>query len=476
MVARDHLVFLVSVSGRAPRITQPPGSAGWSPPSQGVLLCTQSLALAGTRKAWAPEPLPLLGLHPPQAAPPCAWRGRPAAGARGSSCRPARRRWAGGGLGSPPRLPERLQPPARRQRGMGEQGCQPAEVPRPPDPDCVGDWWDMVRRNLQSIPGSCSTLRRKIVALYSDFTSKSLKEHIFPPLMKMLIFLNFYKAPYLVDLKKPEKKMAHTVNFYVKVEPGVFLGIWHTVPSCRHEDAKEKDRCWYEAALHDGNPIVIYLHGSARNRAASNRLKLVKVLSDGGFHVLSVDYRGFGDSTGKATEKGLTMDVVSVYEWTKARSGGNPVCLWGHSLGTGVATNAARVLEEKGCPVDAVILESPFTNIWVATINYPLLKIYRKLPGFLRLMMDSLREDNIFFPNDENVKFLSSPLLILHGEDDNIVPLEFGIKLYEIAYNAYRHKERVKMVIFPPGFRHNFLYKSPMLLATVRDFLSKQWA
>ncbi|XP_024590501.1 protein ABHD12B-like, partial [Neophocaena asiaeorientalis asiaeorientalis] len=116
---------------------------------------------------------------------------------------------------------------------------------------------------------------------------------------------------------------------------------------------------------------------------------------------------GFGDSTGKPTEDGLTADAVCVYEWTEERNGTTPVCLWGHSLGTGVATNAAKVLEEKGFPVDAIILEAPFTNIWVARINYPLLK------------------------------------------------------LYEIAHSAYRNKERVKTVIFPPGLQHTFLCKAP---------------
>nr|XP_030857755.2 protein ABHD12B [Gorilla gorilla gorilla] len=362
---------------------------------------------------------------------------------------------------------------------MDPQDCQAAASPEPPGPpacSCVAAWWDMVDRNLRYFPHSCSMLRRKIAALYDSFTSKSLKEHVFLPLIDMLIYFNFFKAPFLVDLKKPELKIPHTVNFYLRVEPGVMLGIWHTVPSCRREDAKGKDCCWYEAALRDGNPIIVYLHGSAEHRAASHRLKLVKVLSDGGFHVLSVDYRGFGDSTGKPTEEGLTTDAICVYEWTKARSGITPVCLWGHSLGTGVATNAAKVLEEKGCPVDAIVLEAPFTNMWVASINYPLLKIYRNIPGFLRTLMDALRKDKIVFPNDENVKFLSSPLLILHGEDDRTVPLEYGKKLYEIARNAYRNKERVKMVIFPPGFQHNLLCKSPTLLITVRDFLSKQWS
>ncbi|XP_045143572.1 protein ABHD12B [Echinops telfairi] len=246
------------------------------------------------------------------------------------------------------------------------------------------------------------------------------------------------------------------------------LGIWHTVPCCRWEEAKGKDRCWYEAALGDGNPVVVCLHGSAETRAVPHRIKLAKVRLK--------RPQGFADSTGKPTEEGLTTDAVCVYEWTKTKCGTIPVCLWGHSLGTGVATNAARVLEEKGCPVDAIVLEAPFLNIWDAMINYPLFKVYRKFPRCVRLLMDSLKENKLVFSNDENVKCLSSPLLILQGEDDKIVPLECAKKLYEMAYNAYRDKERVKMVIFPPGYKHNLLCKSPTLLITVRDFLSKQWA
>ncbi|KAB0341557.1 hypothetical protein FD754_018483, partial [Muntiacus muntjak] len=261
-----------------------------------------------------------------------------------------------------------------------------------------------------SFPHSCSTLGRKIATLCDSFTSKSLKEHICPPLMHMLIFVNFFKAPFLVDLKKPELKIPHTVNFYIKVEPGVILGIWHTVPSCRGEDAKGKGRSWYEAALCDGNPIIVYLHGSAQHRAASHRLKLVKVLSNGGFHVLSVDYRGFGDSTGTPTEDGLTADAVCVYEWTKARSGTTPVCLWGHSLGTGVATNAAKVLEEKEhfksikCPTYELLL----TCILIFSISYTPQNIIILMPpgssvhGFLHALLQGI------FPTlDMNLHLLS---------------------------------------------------------------------
>uniref|UniRef100_A0A8C9CUN6 Uncharacterized protein n=1 Tax=Phocoena sinus TaxID=42100 RepID=A0A8C9CUN6_PHOSS len=188
-----------------------------------------------------------------------------------------------------------------------------------------------------SFPYSCSTLRRKIATLCDSFTTKSLNEHIFPPLMHRVIFFNFFKAPFLVDLKKPELKIPHTVSFYIKGEP---------------RDAKGKGCSCYEAALHDGNPITVYLHGGAEHKSVA-------------------------------------------FAWI-------------------VATNAAKVLEDKGFPVDAIILEAPFTNIWVARINYPLLK------------------------------------------------------LYEIAHSAYRNKERVKTVIFPPGLQHTFLCKSTTLLKTVR--------
>uniref|UniRef100_H0VS16 Abhydrolase domain containing 12B n=1 Tax=Cavia porcellus TaxID=10141 RepID=H0VS16_CAVPO len=328
---------------------------------------------------------------------------------------------------------------------MDVQRCEADAGSGPPAYDSVAAWWDMVRRDLRVDNG-----------------------FYFPD-----------KAPLLMDLKKPEVKIPHTVNFYIKPEPGVVLGVWHTVPSCRGEEAQGKNRCWYEAALQDGNPIVVYLHGSAQHRSVCIRVKLsfvIQVLSEGGFHVLSIDYRGFGDSTGTPTEQGLALDAICAYEWAKARSGHTPVCLWGHSLGTGVALDAARLLEERGCPVDAIVLEAPFSNIWVATINYPLLQICQKFPRCLRVLNDSLKEDRITFANDENVKFLSSPLLILHGEDDRTVPIEDAKKLYAIAHAAYRNKERVKMVIFPPGFQHNHLCRSVMFVRVVRDFLSKQWA
>ncbi|XP_068110877.1 lysophosphatidylserine lipase ABHD12-like isoform X2 [Hyperolius riggenbachi] len=281
------------------------------------------------------------------------------------------------------------------------------------------------------------------------------------------------KIPFFVDLKNPEALLNHTTNFYLTTDEGVTVGIWHTVPASMGEEAQGKDQRWYRAALSDNNPIIIYLHGNGGTRAVDHRVQLMKVLSKAGFHVLALDYRGFGESTGEPSEAGVTHDSVFLYEWVKEQSHGNPVCLWGHSLGTGIATNAARKLQEKGDPADAVILEAPYTNIRDAGAYHPFGKIYHIYPRFDYFFLDTFALSNHVFPNDENIKVMKSPLLLLHAEDDNVVPVSMSKELYEISVNS-RHPKDAKLVLFPAelGYKHKFIYKDPKLPKVLWAFLN----
>ncbi|XP_016371892.1 LOW QUALITY PROTEIN: protein ABHD12B-like, partial [Sinocyclocheilus rhinocerous] len=92
------------------------------------------------------------------------------------------------------------------------------------------------------------------------------------------------------------------------------------------------------------------------NRSAPHRIGIANVLSAVGYHVLVLDYRGFGDSTGEPTEASLTTDAVY-----------SLVCVWGHSLGSGVTTDTAVKLLEQGEQFDGIILESAFVTGWVAS-------------------------------------------------------------------------------------------------------------
>ncbi|KAI2594310.1 abhydrolase domain containing 12, lysophospholipase, partial [Homo sapiens] len=133
-----------------------------------------------------------------------------------------------------------------------------------------------------------------------------------------------------------------------------------------------------------------------------HRVELYKVLSSLGYHVVTFDYRGWGDSVGTPSERGMTYDALHVFDWIKARSGDNPVYIWGHSLGTGVATNLVRRLCERETPPDALILESPFTNIREEAKSHPFSVIYRYFPGFDWFFLDPITSSGIKFANDEN--------------------------------------------------------------------------
>ncbi|NXP56671.1 ABD12 lipase, partial [Heliornis fulica] len=175
------------------------------------------------------------------------------------------------------------------------------------------------------------------------------------------------------------------------------------------------------------------------------------------------------------TESGFTTDVLALYDWAKARSGSSSILFWGHSLGTGIATNVARkLLEERGVQVDAVVLESPYTNIRDAAAHIPITKPYRQFPGFDYLILDSLALGNMFFSSDENVKVLTCPLLILNAEDDTVLPSHLGQKLFEIARSTYKDDTKVKIISFPEklGLGHDYISSNPELPVLVKDFLN----
>ncbi|NXC61462.1 AB12B protein, partial [Aleadryas rufinucha] len=173
------------------------------------------------------------------------------------------------------------------------------------------------------------------------------------------------------------------------------------------------------------------------------------------------------------TEIGLTTDVLALYDWVKARSGNSSILFWGHSLGTGWLSPShshSHLTLPSGVQVDAIILECPYTNIREATANIHLTKMYRQFPGFEYLILDSMARAGLFFRSDENVKVLGCPLLMLHAEDDDVVPLKLGRKLYETARKAYKDKSKVKLIIFPEklGLGHDYISSYPELPALVK--------
>lgn len=95
-----------------------------------------------------------------------------------------------------------------------------------------------------------------------------------------------------------------------------------------------------------------------------------------GYHVISLDYRGYGDSDNVSpTEEGVVLDAIAVFQYIRNLTM-NPVFIWGHSLGTGVATNMLSQLKyNASVNPKGVILEAPFTNIRDEIRQHPFARV-----------------------------------------------------------------------------------------------------
>ena len=160
---------------------------------------------------------------------------------------------------------------------------------------------------------------------------------------------------------------------------------------------------------------VLVFSGNAGNR--SHRVLLAAALGRQGLQVLLVDYRGYGGNPGSPSEAGLAADARAARLYLISRGDVDPERLvyFGESLGAAVAVDLSAEH-----PPAALILRSPFTSMGdVAAYHYPWLLV-RWLLRDRYLAVDTLRQ-------------VRSPLLVIAGERDRIVPLEHSRSLYEAA-------------------------------------------
>jgi fermentation-respiration switch protein FrsA (DUF1100 family) len=186
----------------------------------------------------------------------------------------------------------------------------------------------------------------------------------------------------------------------------------------------EKLVAWYVPAA-EGRPVVLYFHGNGG--ALVHRIRRFRGLIANGNGLIALSYRGYGGSSGSPTEEGLLADAAVAYAFAAARYPAQRIAVFGESLGTGVAIWLAA---EK--PVARVVLQAPYTSIVeVAAAAYPFLPVRF-------LLKDSYR-------SDERIGGVSAPVLVIHGERDRVVPIEYGERLYALI------RAPKKFVRFPEG-------------------------
>ncbi|XP_053374040.1 lysophosphatidylserine lipase ABHD12-like [Mercenaria mercenaria] len=296
-----------------------------------------------------------------------------------------------------------------------------------------------------------------------------------PWIQNKVIFLNNLRWPPFIDFTAPEGfGLESTKNFYLTTDENIKLGLWHALPISLRDSKVPVEK--HTELLKDSKPIILYLHGNSGTRAGWHRVGLYKVLASMDYHVIAVDYRGYGDSSGSPSEDGVVSDALFVYRWIRQHKGNTPLFLWGHSLGTGVTTKLARTLCRNSEAPDGVFLESGFNNILDAATYHPMATPFRFIPWFNWLFLETITHNNIHFQSDESIADVTPPLLILHAEDDFIVPYHLGQKLYEAAVKTRAESYGpAEFVSFNASHRygHKLIFLAPELPDIIRKFIKR---
>lgn len=160
--------------------------------------------------------------------------------------------------------------------------------------------------------------------------------------------------------------------------------------------------------------VILFLHGNAGN--ISHRLEQLVLFNKLRLSVFIIDYRGYGKSTGRPSEKGIYRDAYTAYQYLISQKKLKPeeIILYGESLGSQAAIDLAN--KEK---VAAIIAEGTFSSASdMAHSRYPFLPTI-----FLSIRFDALNK----------IKKINCPLLIIHSRDDEVVPFRLGKKLFDAA-------------------------------------------
>jgi len=172
---------------------------------------------------------------------------------------------------------------------------------------------------------------------------------------------------------------------------------------------------------------ILYSHGNAED--VGDIREFLEMFRDNGFSVLAYDYRGYGTSGGRASEKNAYEDIEAAYEYLVGELGSSPdqIIALGRSVGGAVAMHLA--CREK---LAGLILEGSFITAFRVITRIPLVPFDK-------------------FRNIDKIKKVQCPVLIIHGKDDRVVPFRHGVKLFKTANEP-------KLKFWVDGAGHNDLF------------------
>lgn len=182
---------------------------------------------------------------------------------------------------------------------------------------------------------------------------------------------------------------------------------------------------WWLPNPQPNAPTLLYLHGTFRNLYGNQRK--IESLRSAGFSVLAVDYRGWGESSPRIpSEQSILQDAdIAWQQLVQHQPDPAKRLIYGHSMGSGVAVDLASRLNYPG-DYGGLVLESAFTSFE---------EVAREAGWLARVLAWFNRER---FDSKSKISRIRAPLLMLHGKQDDTIPIVLGERLFAAA-NAPKH-------------------------------------
>ena len=158
--------------------------------------------------------------------------------------------------------------------------------------------------------------------------------------------------------------------------------------------------------------VVLYLKGNSKSIKGWG--KFAVDFTRHGYDVFMLDYRGFGKSTGRRTQKNIKHDLQYVYNKIRERVKQEYIILYGRSLGSGFATKLASTNSPR-----MLILDAPY---------YSLTKVTKRYLPFMPLSLIM----RFPMPTYKWIQYVNCPIHIIHGTNDKLIPFKSSVRLSKI--------------------------------------------
>ncbi|KAI2616145.1 alpha/beta-hydrolase [Hypomontagnella submonticulosa] len=287
----------------------------------------------------------------------------------------------------------------------------------------------------------------------------------FPFFQRHFLYAHRLNTLFWHDLNKPEYwgfARNQVTPFSLTTVDGEEIYAWHILPLptyLKHEDKLQAQNPGFSnditntvsfSLLRDDpkSRLIIYFHGNAGHIAQGFRPDSYHTFTDSSqYHVLAIDYRGFGKSTGAPTEAGLIHDGAAAVDWAMHVAGipASRIVVIGQSLGTAVVSGVAEHFAMQGIQFAGVILVAGFSNLPALLSSYaaagfiPVLSPLRPIPPVLRFFQSFIVDK--WESADRLARVVSSTrarlrLTLIHARNDLEIPSRESDVLFKSAASA----------------------------------------